>query len=162
MYCPIWDHPYYQMNTKTRTHSEDPIFGAGQIGGYAAKGHPERPSWIVGMSYAYRGTMGPTFREPPNPKKDEPTTAVLADHFSRREVLWGEAFGHPNSYNTLYLDGSTKRKEDPGHFWMKNRQPHSHDLDPQEIHSCGQYTNGAGTWPIVERIFQDFFENDDI
>jgi len=153
MYCPLWRHPFNQLRTIDR-NGADPWFPPNYMGGWN-EDHENRPQGHMGLSYAYRGSLGPSLNEAPNPYAHKQRTAVLADHFVRREVLYGKAYGHPDSYNCLYLDGSAAKFEDPNHYWMESLQPHSDSIG-EEAHRCNANTNGR--WFLIERIFRDLFE----
>ena len=152
LYCPSWTHPYNQYDT-VDTGNLDPWFGAGQMGGWPAPGK-SGPSRHRLISYNYRSTFGASRNKNADTTMESPsTTAISADHFSRREVLWGKEYGHYDAYATVYMDGHSQIVEDPGASYMQTVQPHSHGDD---IHKCNKYTNGS--WSFQETIWQEFFD----
>lgn len=157
MYCPLWEHPYLNLDTLDSDGEDVWVKRSNAFGGF----HRDKttlPTMFVGISYAYRTTLGPKYDQHVNPKFDDPTTTVITDHFARREVLYGLAYGHPDSYGALYLDNSAKNVQDSGHIYMFTKQPHFDKPKGAPPHACNKYTNGA--WALMEDIYENFFEAD--
>lgn len=160
MYCPLWEHPFNNLNTLDDQGLDVWARRANAFGGF----HHDKsilPTLFVGHSYAYRTSILRDVRSGNvwhvDPRMDGPGTAVMADHFQRRDVLYGQAYGHPNGYGTLYLDNSAKQLEDMGHDYMYTKQPHHDSPRYSEPHLCHRMTHhswGANT----ESLWMDFFD----
>lgn len=109
LYCPVWSHPSIQFNKS----GPDPTgflingYGGWQSGGADAMGGIQ----AVGISYHYRAsfkneTTG-VFNQAArlDDARVNSDTAMAADHWTRREGLFGVLYGHVDTYSTLYLDG---------------------------------------------------------
>lgn len=142
-YCPSWSHPWNQLGVVDLAGDDD-WFGPGQMGGWPA-GETGGPSSHRGISYHYRSSFGPDSDRPPSASLQSGDNAIMADHFSRREVLYGREFGHRDGYNALFLDGSAAWRDDPNSTYMDEMQP-----------PAGYITNG--NWALQELIWQQFFE----
>jgi len=121
LYCPSWKHPFLQMGGMA---ANDPWLGGNNhYGGFPLPGGIT-PTWHIGISYAYRSSFGENFNEQPSLlKSDNPSeSAINADHFAKREVIYGREYGHFDAYATLYLDGHAKLLKDTGgkHMLTKN------------------------------------------
>jgi len=120
-YCPSWKHPYHQYDV-IDIAGDDPVGGPGGYGGWPAPGNPG-PTAHRGISYMYRSTFGLQLedgfggRGSPPKMTMEGNPAIMADHWSRRYVLWAE-FGHDDGYPVLYLDGHSSWLRDEGHRFM--------------------------------------------
>ncbi|MDH3584713.1 MAG: hypothetical protein OER86_10900, partial [Phycisphaerae bacterium] len=146
-YCPSWTHPYHRYDVVDTTGA-DPNCGPNGYGGWPAPGNPG-PISHRGISYIYRSSFGvdpenPNVAiaggQPPNLRMPG-TQAIVADHFNRRYVLWGQ-FGHNMGYSTLFLDGHTEWKEDRDSAYMDANAPaFSH-----------------GKWGVQEWLWKNFFE----
>lgn len=160
LYCAIWDHPFYQYNVNDDQGIDVWARRADALGGF----HSDKNNnpWMYALtSYAYRTSI---YREHKgnfwhvDQRFDDPGTAVVADLFSRRDILYGQAYGHPNSYNSLYLDNSAKRIEDLGHDYMYTKQPHNDAPRYADMHFCRSMTNRS--WgPFIEGIWTEFFDH---
>ncbi|MEX2213284.1 MAG: prepilin-type N-terminal cleavage/methylation domain-containing protein [Phycisphaeraceae bacterium] len=143
-YCPSWKHPWNQFDV-VDVAGDDPWFAPNTMGGWPAAGKPG-PTSHRGFAYHYRSTFGPAVNRPPSRK--QPEAAIVADHWTRREVLYGRDFGHGDGYNTLFLDGRVTWKRDAMSQYMNLWMPGDGDLS--------KITNGK--WALQEFIWQDFFE----
>ena len=146
-YCPSWTHPWNQLGG-VDTGGNDWVFGPNQMGGYPS-GTTGGPTSHRGISYHYRSSFGASSNRPASLSRDGGGAALTADHFSRREVLYGRTYGHGGGYNTMFLSGSVAWLDDPGNVYMDTMQP-----GPD--YSFGQHTNGA--WALQDIIWQQFFE----
>jgi hypothetical protein len=97
------------------------------------------------ISYHYRSTFGPLSNQPAKASLTPSSSAIVADHWVRREVLYGRDYGHGNGYSTLYLDSSARWTPDQDSAYMLANQPLS-----------GGRTNDS--WVYQESIWQDFFD----
>lgn len=145
-YCPSWKHPYNQYG-RLDTDGQDMFFGANQFGGFP-KPEGTWPSQHAGISYHYRSTMGAGNNEfPISALETEPENrAINADHWTRREVLYGMQFGHFDAYGTLYLDGHAKILYDKNATYMQAKSPGT------------SHTNQS--WGMQEGVWQEFFDVD--
>jgi prepilin-type N-terminal cleavage/methylation domain-containing protein len=143
MYCPSWSHPFNQLGV-VDTPGEDPWFAPGDMGGWPAGGEAG-PRKHRGISYHYRSSLGSTVNRPPSVKRDGGDTPIIADHFVRREVLYGRDYGHGDGYNAVMLGGGVRWFDDPGGAYMNQMQP-----------AGGGITNGQ--WAYQEVIWEQFFE----
>ena len=142
-YCPSWSHPFGQYNTLD-TQGLDWSAGPNVFGGWPAPGSPW-PTGHITISYHYRGTFGPGMNEPPHLLRHSSpvTSAIVADHFTRREVLYGEDYGHGAYYNALYIDGHARGLSDH-HGYMAATNP----VGYRTQHMPG----------IQETVWRNFFE----
>ena len=113
LYCPDWHHPSAQYDTIGR----DPLglFPPNTYGGWPADGNAAKLR-VVMISYHYRATFDPPHRpgevvktadmKPANlnDANINSDTPLNADHWTRREDLFGFAYGHGEEYQTLYAD----------------------------------------------------------
>ena len=136
LYCALWTHPYLNYD-KVDTNGDDGWFGSNALGGIPAPGK-SGPTHHIGISYHYRSTFNGN--QPLSLKNNDPSEPLVADQFVRREVLYGEKYGHKGSYSTLYLDMSAKLLYDRDDY-MSGTQP--------------GLTNGS--WALQETIWQNFF-----
>lgn len=127
-YCPSSRHPFAQ-------HSEMAQAKTGQswwYGGWYAEDMP-LPGQYVLISFAYRSTFlqgDRTYSGPPSLMRSAPeNTAFLADHFYTWQhigpygLINTPELGHQVGFNTLYIDGHGKWKDDPArsfHFGAPN------------------------------------------
>ncbi len=144
-YCPSWTHPDKNYGV-IDSDGSDIAFGPNRFGGWPKD--PENDPWPtthIGISYHYRSTFGPGNNEFANLMKEtNPSSiAVNADHWTRRETLFGTAYGHKDAYITLYLDGSAFTKHDPRGKYMTAKQPSAMT---------------HGNWSFQEALWQDFFD----
>ena len=146
LYCPSWKHPYNQFG-KRDTDGQDPIFGSNQFGGFQKDGDPW-PTTHVGISYHYRSTMGASSNTQPVTKDESAPSdrAINADHWTRREVLYGRDYGHFDAYATLYMDGHALLKYDKNATYMQAKSPGTN------------HTNRD--WGMQEGVWQEFFDKD--
>lgn len=142
-YCPSWKHPWNQLGV-VDVAGKDNWFGPGHMGGWPA-GDVGGPTRHRGISYHYRSSFGVGANRPPSLKIQNGDNVIMADHFTRREVLYGRDMGHGDGYNALFLDGSGRWLDDPGSAYMDEIQPQSSGI-----------TNGD--WGRQELIWQQFFE----
>ena len=115
------------------------------MGGWHAPGKPG-PTSHRGFAYHYRSSFGPAANRPPS--RMRPESAIVADHWTRREVLYGRDYGHGDGYNTLFLDGRVTWKRDAMSQYMNLWMPGDGNL--------AAITNGK--WQLQELIWKDFFE----
>ncbi|MBI1367221.1 MAG: prepilin-type N-terminal cleavage/methylation domain-containing protein [Planctomycetes bacterium] len=141
-YCPTWKHPllaYDVVNTVTETGGSG--FPPGTYGGWPAPGHAG-PAKSRGISYHYRATFGNSVRESANLLMTHPAaTPIVADHWVRREALYGVDYGHVDGYETLFLDGHVS--------WIGIPAAAMEQLEP-----VGFQTNG--NWAFQEIIWKDW------
>jgi hypothetical protein len=135
-YCPSWRHRHNQYDV-VDYGGEDPVFGAGQFGGWPANGvgSPGAPTTHIGFSYHYRSSFlsGTTAKVPPNFRMNEPSsTAIVADHWTERYSFedFGTDFGHYDGYSTMYLDGHIK--------WL--------EIGPQVAAATHTHSHGQWEW----------------
>lgn len=141
-YCPSWTHPWNQLGV-VDVAGDDPYFGPNQMGGWPAGGSAG-PTSHRGFSYHYRSSFGPSSNRPPSIVQPG-GSAITADHFVQREVLYGNTYGHREGYNVLALDGRVTWKPDPSGVYMVTMQPPAMGL-----------TNG--NWAYQEIIWKQFFD----
>ena len=107
LYCPSWAHPSAQYDNV----GVDPgPWNLNPYGGWPADDRAERLR-VVMISYHYRAS----FLDPDTGRRWNPAdlgdreinsdTALVADHWTRREGLLGYLYGHQQFYSTLYGDG---------------------------------------------------------
>ncbi len=142
-YCPSWTHPWNQFDV-VDVAGNDPWFGPNMMGGWPAASKPG-PTSHRGFSYHYRSSFGPAFNRPPNQSLATAGTAITADHFVQREVLYGNTYGHRDGYNALALDGRVTWLVDNQSQYMLSMQPPGMGL-----------TNG--NWAYQEIIWREFFD----
>ena len=152
LYCPTWSHPSVQYNTA----GEDPLgFAphAGKLyGGWPALGekHDFSDFVSVGISYHYRASFENEntvqFTQAANlsDARFDSETALTADHWTRREGLFGVLYGHVDAYSTLYADMHVEL--------LSISEQQMEDANP----GTG-YTNGS--WALHETVFQSLFED---
>ncbi|MCM8527656.1 MAG: DUF1559 domain-containing protein [Lentisphaeraceae bacterium] len=147
MYCPSWSQPDKQFGI-IDSDGSDFWTGPNGFGGWPKD--PVAGPWPtehVGSSYHYRGTFGVDAKESANMLEyDAASTAINADHWTRREALMGLTYGHKDAYVTLYLDGHSKIRIDKNSNYMMGKQPE------------GTMTNDS--WFAQESIWQEFFDID--
>jgi len=143
LYCPSWKHPFNQLGV-VDTPGNDPWFLPGEMGGWP-KGNSPGPTKHRGISYHYRSSFGPASNRPPSAKYQSGNTPIIADHFVRREVLYGRDYGHRDGYNAMALAGGVRWVVDNGGEYMNTMQP-----------AAGGITNGQ--WAFQELIWKQFFE----
>lgn len=167
LYCPFWRHPYRNYQ-EIDVAGRDPHWGNRHFGGYPIGGSSRvsiennGPMTHIGISYYYRASLGPLGNRKPSIRLDTPGTVITTDQFNRREALWGAAFGHPNSYSALYLDGSARYFKDDGHNWMRFQQPCPDNRADDDIHSCKQMSHGiigSWNWKRIDDLIKAFFED---
>ena len=142
-YCPSWTHPDKNYGV-IDSDGSDQSFGANAFGGFPKdlESGPW-PTAHVGISYHYRSTFGSGTNEPALMSNAQPgDTAINADHWTRREALFGTAYGHKDAYITLYLDGHAIIKKDPRANYM------------QAKNSGSTHHN----WGFQETVWQEFFD----
>lgn len=145
-YCPSWTHPDKNYGV-IDTDGSDIAFGPRRFGGWPKD--PENDPWPtthIGISYHYRSTFGSRQNEFANLMKEAnpSSTAVNADHWTRREALFGPAYGHKDAYITLYLDGSALINYDRNEKYMPAKQPGT------------TYTHQS--WSFQETVWKEFFD----
>ena len=139
-YCPSWKHPYGQYD-KLDTRGIDVVGGPNMYGGWPAPGRPGPTRHRI-ISYHYRSTFGDGRNEPPHLLRSRAAvSAIVADHFTRREVLYGEVYGHGTYYNALYLDGHAQGLVDSHRYMAAVNTHYSH-----------------GNWSLQETIWRVFFD----
>ncbi|MCM8528630.1 MAG: prepilin-type N-terminal cleavage/methylation domain-containing protein [Lentisphaeraceae bacterium] len=144
-YCPTWTHPDKNYGV-IDTDGSDVAFGPNNFGGWPKD--PDNDPWPtthIGISYHYRSTFGVGTNEMANMlKQAQPSdTALNADHWTKREALFGPTYGHKDAYITLYLDGSAMIRHDKKQQYMPAKQ------------------SGGAThqnWGFQETIWQEFFD----
>ncbi len=141
-YCPSWKHPYGQFNKVDTTGLDPNGHVAGAYGGWPASG-TGGPSWFRIISYHYRSTYGDSANLPPRPSSiSKPAvSAFLADHWTRREALYGVDYGHRIGYTTMYLDGHTTFVPDKTGYMASVNVGLTH-----------------GSWAFQETIWRAFFD----
>ncbi|MBI1374319.1 MAG: prepilin-type N-terminal cleavage/methylation domain-containing protein [Phycisphaera sp.] len=105
LYCPSWKHPWNQYD-EVDTEGADPWFGPSAMGGWPAPGHAG-PKSHRGIAFHYRSSFGNAFNQPPNHNMPV-SRVILADHWVRREVLYGVYYGHVDGYSAMSIDGSVR------------------------------------------------------
>ena len=121
LYCPSWKH-YWNLYDAVDVDGKDPWFGPGAMGGWPARGNPG-PKSHRGFSYHYRSSFGGGFNEAPHLRmQGAAERALTADHFVRREVVYGFEYGHRWGHNVLYLDGHVDWVPDPN-LYLVSSQP---------------------------------------
>ena len=144
-YCPSWNHPDKDYGVIDFDGS-DVSFGTNQFGGWPLneKNDPW-PTEHVGISYHYRSSFGTNSDQAARLMLyDAAATAINADHWTRREKLFGQDYGHFDAYGTLYLDGHVKMIHDNKASYMNAKQPGT------------TYTHG--NWAFQESVWKDFFD----
>ena len=141
-YCPTWKHPYGQFD-KIDTEGVDPnqhIRGA--YGGWPTSG-TGGPTWFRIISYHYRSTYGDAANQPPRPSAiAKPAgSAFLADHWTRREALYGVDYGHRIGYTSIYLDGHTS--------FVRDRSGYMQSVNVGYTHQA---------WAFQETVWRAFFD----
>ena len=120
-YCPSSKHPWNRYD-EVDVAGKDPWFGASDMGGWPAPGK-EGPRAHRGFSFHYRSSFGDTYNRAPTLRIQAPDTrALTADHFVRREVVYGYEYGHTWGYNVLYLDNHVDWVADPN-LYLVSSQP---------------------------------------
>ncbi|MCM8540711.1 MAG: type II secretion system GspH family protein [Lentisphaeraceae bacterium] len=145
LYCPSWTHPDKNYGV-IDTDGSDESFGANQFGGWPKD--PENDPWPtkhIGIAYHYRSTFGAGKDEFANfMKETNPSgTTINADHWTKREALFGTTYGHKDAYITLYLDGSAVILHDKKQKYMPAKQ------------SGGKTHHN---WTYQETIWEEFFD----
>lgn len=115
LYCPLWTHPSIQYDTV----GDDPggyLSTPNSYGGWPAGDYRAIISsglFVVGISYHYRATFGENRNEPLDTGSLDATseTALNADHWTRRQALYGPEYGHGDTYTTLFADGHVELLE---------------------------------------------------
>lgn len=107
-YCPSWTHPSAQYDN---VGTDPGPWNLNPYGGWPADDRAERLR-VVMISYHYRAS----FLNPDNNRNEQPAnlgdanigagTPLNADHWTRREGLFGFLYGHGEKYATLYADAS--------------------------------------------------------
>jgi prepilin-type N-terminal cleavage/methylation domain-containing protein/prepilin-type processing-associated H-X9-DG protein len=107
LYCPSWTHPSAQYDV---VGTDPGPWNINPYGGWPADGNAAALR-VVMISYHYRAN----FEDPATGMMWSPAdlgdaeinsdTALNADHWVRREGLFGVLYGHQDKYNTLYADG---------------------------------------------------------
>ena len=139
-YCPAWKHPYGQYD-KLDVDGLDIVGRPNQYGGWPAAGKPGPTAHRI-ISYHYRSSFGNQANEPPSTYMRNPAaTAIVADHFTRREVLYGPEYGHGKEYNALYMDGHAETTRDGVGYMNQVNTHYSH-----------------GNWALQEQIWRAFFD----
>ncbi|MEM6506978.1 MAG: prepilin-type N-terminal cleavage/methylation domain-containing protein [Planctomycetota bacterium] len=146
LYCPAWSHPAIQYNQS----GPDPLFGTGTIGGWQGSAADGMGSLgVVGISYHYRASFRDETTGQHNLAADladprfDAGTALVADHWTRREGLFGVLYGHGDSYNTLFADMHVEL--------LPISEQALDDVNPTP------YSNSS--WAAQETIWRDLFEN---
>ena len=143
-YCPSWKHPYHQYDV-VDTAGLDLHGGPNDYGGWPAGG--PGPLRHRGISYQYRSTFGLAVEDGSVGRGSPPSLnmggnpAIVADHWSRRYVLWAN-FGHDDGYPTLYLDGHSAWTGDKDHAFMDEM--------------CEHFSHG--NWGKQEFLWSGFFD----
>ncbi|MBI1369594.1 MAG: prepilin-type N-terminal cleavage/methylation domain-containing protein [Planctomycetes bacterium] len=141
-YCPSWKHPLLAYDVINAATEPGAGFPPGSYGGWPAPGHAG-PTQSRGISYHYRATFGKTGNQPARlTDPDAGMTALVADHWVRREALYGVDYGHVDGYETLYLDGHVS--------WIGIKPETMEMLEP-----VGATTND--NWAFQEIIWKDWF-----
>jgi len=107
LYCPLWTHPVVQFD---KAGADPGGYVGGLYGGWPAGDYKDiiaNGYFVIGISYHYRASFGDNANEPLDTGGIQATsdTALNADHWTRRQELFGVAYGHGDSYNTLFADG---------------------------------------------------------
>ena len=142
-YCPTWSHPNSQYDYVDKAGG--PWFGGspGVYGGWPAPGHAG-PSTFWCIAYHYRSTFGGSTNGVASLTMNS-GVALAADHWTRREVLYGPAYGHVDGYETLFLDGHAA--------WVGISAEKMDQLEP----AAAGITNGS--WAFQELIvWQPYFD----
>ena len=148
LYCPLWSHPVVQFDKA----GADPggIVG-GLYGGWPAGDYKDiiaNGYFVIGISYHYRASFGDNANEPLGLDSIQANsdTALNADHWTRRQGLFGPLYGHENdSYNTLFADG---------HVELLGISE-----EVMEAVNGKPYNNGGGNnWAAQEVIWERQFE----
>ena len=140
-YCPAWKHPYGQFD-ETDEKGEDLVGRPHQYGGWPRDWNSGMPTRHIIISYHYRASFGERRNEPPSSYLTYPSgTAIVADHFTRREVLYGAEYGHGEKYNALYMDGHVETTRDRVGYMNQVNTHYSH-----------------GNWSLQEDIWRAFFD----
>ena len=104
----------------------------------------------IGISYHYRSTFEDEDTGQFNQVADmgdprfSSDTALVADHWTRREGLFGVLYGHVDSYSTLFADMHVEL--------LRISEQEMEDANPGTA-----YTNG--NWSLHETVFQELFED---
>ena len=139
-YCPAWKHPYGQFDTLD-TEGLDLVGGKNAYGGWPLDNKTGPTAHRI-ISYRYRASFGPGRNEPPPRSPAYPAgTAIVADHFTQREVYYGVEYGHGDRYGTLFMDGHVEFKMDTVDYMLQVNTHYSH-----------------GNWGLQEQIWRDFFD----
>ena len=150
LYCPLWTHPSVQYDTT----GDDPggVHPPGTHGGWPAN-NVYGNGFLIGISYHYRASFRSEtnlsfsqFFNAPADLSDvsrfNSDTALLADHWTRREGLLGVLYGHEDTYGTLYADMHAEIRA----------------ISVAEMESANPgATNGA--WAVQENVWQSLFED---
>lgn len=147
LYCPAWSHPSLQYDTI----GPDPggFFAGNSFGGWpAADNFATSPVRFIGISYHYRGSFENTAGGSPYRPADlgdatfNSDTALAADQWVRREALLGVAYGHGDSYSTLFADMHVELQ--------------THTEQAMDDANTTNFTNG--NWVVQEQVWQNLFE----
>ena len=141
-YCPSWKHPYGQFNQIDAAGVDINQHKKNAYGGWPASG-TGGPIWHRIISYHYRSTYGDSANQPPRPSSiSKPAgSAFLADHWTRREALYGVDYGHKTGYNAIFLDGHTVFTPDRAGYMQSVNIGFTH-----------------GSWAFQETIWRAFFD----
>ena len=141
-YCPSWKHPYGQFNKIDAEGVDINQHRQNAYGGWPASGSGG-PIWHRIISYHYRSTYGDGANQPPRPSSlSKPAgSAFLADHWTRREVLYGVEYGHKIGYTTIFLDGHTS--------FVRDKSGYMQTVNVGRTH---------GSWAFQETIWRAFFD----
>lgn len=141
-YCPTWKHPYGQFNKIDAEGVDLNQHKSGAYGGWPASG-TGGPIWHRIISYHYRSTYGDSVNLPPRPSSvSKPAdSAFLADHWTRREALYGVDYGHKIGYNAIFLDGHTSFTLDQTGYMQSVNIGYTHQA-----------------WAFQETIWRAFFD----
>jgi len=147
LYCPVWSHPSIQYNKS----GPDPggynhgDYGGWQGGGADAMGGIQ----FVGISYHYRASFENKqtgkFNQAANlsDARHNSETALAADHWTRREGLFGVLYGHGDSYSTLFFDTHVELLR----------------FSESEMESANPSGWTHDKWAVQDSIFQSLFED---
>ncbi len=151
LYCPDWTHPSAQYDKR----GDDPGgYGLNPYGGWPANGNAATLR-VVMISYHYRASFGNPYEpgQTINVSQMRPAnlsapgfssdTPLNADHWTRREDLFGYRYGHGEEYQTLYAD-----------FHVETQIIQRSDFD-RELGTG--LTNGA--WTIQHKAWDSLFNN---
>lgn len=152
LYCPAWTHPTVQYDK----YGVDPGgYVGGKYGGWPALGEDEilgNGYFVIGISYHYRASFGNNANEPADlgDARFNSDTAINADHWTRRQGLFGPLYGHENdSYSTLFADM---------HVELLSISEDVMEAVNGKPYNNGGTIGGVNNWAAQEVIWQRQFE----